>query len=463
MLYSENLERENRFILSLKIAIPFILMFAFFFFFFNIKDEVAWEDIILFVILFLCNVYYTVYLIYLGFNKSLIDPVSKVFSRPEIIKILSKRLKNGNPVNFVLIKVENIVDINDRYGYKNGDEILRIFAEKLDDFMKKNKIYHLKIGMITNGNFIFYVDRKENTLRHLLNIFKYEILNQNIKNIEVKSNFAIVGSDFDNNISNIIDELFYEINQNDDEKINIVDELENSIFKMIDEENFHVRTQSIQSTSNDEKFLYLISKISTNINGIGEISKSRLLDVILKNKYELNYDVNFLKFICKNVYFKEIKNKVFIEIFASTLRNSIFRREILRLIDNNLIDPKKVVFEFYESKIYPEISRFAEIIEQFKSLGFSFALSQFGGENASFEYFKYLNIDYVIYDMEFNKFINDNKIRQIFENLNKTCKILDIKTIMRFVDKKPLFDDVTALGVDYAQGFYIDKPTDLRK
>ena len=34
---------------------------------------------------------------------------------------------------------------------------------------------------------------------------------------------------------------------------------------------------------------------------------------------------------------------------------------------------------------------------------------------------------------------------------------------MRFVDKKPLFDDVTALGVDYAQGFYIDKPTDLRK
>ena len=65
--------------------------------------------------------------------------------------------------------------------------------------------------------------------------------------------------------------------------------------------------------------------------------------------------------------------------------------------------------------------------------------------------------------MEFNKFINDNKIRQIFENLNKTCKILDIKTIMRFVDKKPLFDDVTALGVDYAQGFYIDKPTDLRK
>ena len=438
MLYSENLERENRFILSLKIAIPFILMFTFFFFFFNIKDEVAWEDIILFVILFLCNVYYTVYLIYLGFNKSLIDPVSKVFSRPEIIKILSKRLKNGNPVNFVLMKVENIVDINDRYGYKNGDEILRIFAEKLDD-------------------------KKKNTLRHLLNIFKYEILNQNIKNIEVKSNFAIVGSDFDNNISNIIDELFYEINQNDNEKINIVDELENSIFKMIDEENFHVRTQSIQSTSNDEKFLYLISKISTNINGIGEISKSRLLDVILKNKYELNYDVNFLKFICKNVYFKEIKNKVFIEIFASTLRNSIFRREILRLIDNNLIDPKKVVFEFYESKIYPEISRFAEIIEQFKSLGFSFALSQFGGENASFEYFKYLNIDYVIYDMEFNKFINDNKIRQIFENLNKTCKILDIKTIMRFVDKKPLFDDVTALGVDYAQGFYIDKPTDLRK
>ena len=201
MLYSENLERENRFILSLKIAIPFILMFTFFFFFFNIKDEVAWEDIILFVILFLCNVYYTVYLIYLGFNKSLIDPVSKVFSRPEIIKILSKRLKNGNPVNFVLMKVENIVDINDRYGYKNGDEILRIFAEKLDDFMKKNKIYHLKIGMITSGNFIFYVDKKENTLRHLLNIFKYEILNQNIKNIEVKSNFAIVGSDFDNNIS----------------------------------------------------------------------------------------------------------------------------------------------------------------------------------------------------------------------------------------------------------------------
>ena len=37
MLYSENLERENRFILSLKIAIPVMGMFAVFFFFFTIN------------------------------------------------------------------------------------------------------------------------------------------------------------------------------------------------------------------------------------------------------------------------------------------------------------------------------------------------------------------------------------------------------------------------------------------
>ncbi|MBP5778834.1 MAG: GGDEF domain-containing protein, partial [Campylobacter sp.] len=136
MLYSETKERSNRFKLALKVAFPFTLVLIFVAYVLFREKDFTRDDVILFAILVLCYVYYATYLIYMGFSKSLIDPVSKVFVRDEILKIIAKDIKKEKVNNIVLMRKKNIIDINDRYGYQNGDEILRLFIIEFDKFMQ---------------------------------------------------------------------------------------------------------------------------------------------------------------------------------------------------------------------------------------------------------------------------------------------------------------------------------------
>ena len=133
-LYSELAERENRFFLSLEISFPFVLVIALLAYLLN-SINFEWQDRILFVVLVLCYIYYVVYLIYYGFNSTLLDDKSGAFSRDEIIKIISKEIHKPNQ-NVVLLNISNLQDISQRYGHKNGDKIDKIFKTSLRNLLE---------------------------------------------------------------------------------------------------------------------------------------------------------------------------------------------------------------------------------------------------------------------------------------------------------------------------------------
>ncbi|WP_063999039.1 EAL domain-containing protein [Campylobacter iguaniorum] len=72
---------------------------------------------------------------------------------------------------------------------------------------------------------------------------------------------------------------------------------------------------------------------------------------------------------------------------------------------------------------------------------------------------------YMIYHGFNSSFINpvsknfDNfKFRNLLENMNVAARNLGVKTIIRFVDKSNFYDEIMKTGIDYVQGFCIDKP-----
>ncbi|MSN96249.1 EAL domain-containing protein [Campylobacter sp. FMV-PI01] len=457
-LFSEKKEREQRFMLSLKIAFPFILVLIILAKIIFNNEIYSFQDTILFIILVACYVYYVIYLIYFCFKTTILDSVTNVFTREEIIKILNKEIKKNSNKNIVLINISNIQDINFRYSFKNGDIILKKIIDKLSIFFEEQNFKNLPIGRYSCGTFLFLIDCKISKLNHLLKIFERNLSNNGINNIEIKIDFATVNIKYDKKWENIINFLFYKILYKDEEniknlKLDILDEI---ICNAIDNSKFDLKIQTIKSLKNDEDLLNLTINFSSK--KIGNITKSKLLEVIHRNNYGIKYNLNMIKFISKNFDFENFNSRVFIEILPISLRNQEFKNEIYRMATNNLIDPNKIVFEFFETEIYDEINRFSEIIEQLKNYGFKIAINQFLGKNASFEYFKYINFDYVIYDLEINKNYNNKKIKKIFYMFNKNLKIFNIKTVIRFVDKIDFLNDLKNSDVDFVQGFCIDKP-----
>ena len=199
-LYSELAERENRFFLSLEISFPFVLVIALLAYLLNSIDF-EWQDRILFVILTFCYIYYVVYLIYYGFNSTLLDDKSGAFSRDEIIKIISKEIHKPNQ-NVVLLNISNLQDISQRYGHKNGDKIVRNFILEFNKFFGENGFDRIKIGRYFGANFLFITDCKISQLEHLLKSFECQIVNRGINNIEVKMKFAVNKNLYDKNIEN---------------------------------------------------------------------------------------------------------------------------------------------------------------------------------------------------------------------------------------------------------------------
>jgi len=459
-LYSELAERENRFFLSLEISFPFVLVIALLAYLLN-SINFEWQDRILFVVLVLCYIYYVVYLIYYGFNSTLLDDKSGAFSRDEIIKIISKEVHKSNQ-NVVLLNISNLQDISQRYGHKNGDKIVRNFILEFNKFFGENGFDRIKIGRYFGANFLFITDCKISQLEHLLKSFECQIVNRGINNIEVKMKFAVNKNLYDKNIENIINFLFLKLNQNDEyDKILRVNSDDDLICYAIDQGNFDIKIQHVKPLKSNFSPFYSAS-IKLISKELGNIVKNKVLAVALLNNYEIKYDLQILRFIAKNVGFDALDMPIMLEISPVTLRNVIFYKEIQNLIATKDINPEKIIFEIYEENACEDINRFNEIIVSFKNLGFSFALNKFGGNNAGVEYIKFLPIDFVILDIEFNKGFLDERIKTYYIHLAKMAENFGIKSVVRFVDKKGFYDDLNSSGLDYVQGFFIDKPKNIK-
>ena len=110
------------------------------------------------------------------------------------------------------------------------------------------------------------------------------------------------------------------------------------------------------------------------------------------------------------------------------------------------------------------LQKAAQFIRSLKELGCRFALDDFGSGMSSFVYLKNLPVDYLKIDGSFIKNIVDEPIDlAMVEAINQIGHVMGIQTIAEFVENQDILDKIVALGVDYAQGYGIAKPSPLRE
>ncbi|WP_069633210.1 EAL domain-containing protein [Campylobacter pinnipediorum] len=458
MKNAQNVERSHRFKIAFKIALPFIAIIAFLSYIFFKTNNISSKDIILFTLLTFCYVYFTTYMIYQSFKDNVLDSVVGVFHRKKIIEIISKKIKKYHENdNLILLNFKNIDDISQRYGLNFGDEILRKGVEKLIYFLEKNKIKDSIIGRYSGGYFLIFANANKAYITHILNIFSKKIQNDGINDVEIKTNFSLIDANYSKDLKNSINFLLNDINGNEYSHNNI-NEYENEVCKNIDDSNFIFKTQKIISL-NDDSCLYSVVPI-LKTNNFGKISKSIFMDIANKNGYEITLDKNIFSEFFKKVTIKE-NEKFILDVSAVSIRNNTFLNFLKDFIEKNNIDPKNIIFEFNEHEIYTHIKRFDEIIKMYKKLGFSFAISHFGGKNSFFTYFLNLKIDYIIYDISISKNYEKEKIKNVFLKFNEICKKLGIKSIIKFVEKAEVLEFAKENKVDFVQGFFIEKPKEV--
>lgn len=465
MLYSEIKERENRFIIALKIAFPLLLLIGIFFHSFQLFSLTS-IDFILLTVLIPVYVYYTVYLIYHSFQTTLIDPITKTFTRAKIISKIEK-IKDKKNTHIIFLHVNNLSDINERYGMNNGDLLLGKFIQKLELFLREHHFKNVVIGRYSSDGFLLYLKHPSRELRHLLTIFTKSVQNVGITDIEVKVDFSLLSAAYDSDTNNLIEKLLMLIEeQKKSEEItpNIkMDQFTSIIDEIINQHKLVFKYQpSLSLQAGQIRMLEVLTRMESQT--YGSLSKQQIQRIVNHAGYEKVFDEKVFELLIKEIKPLMKKEMLFsVEVSPVTLRNLNFKRYLINLFEQEKINPHQFIFEITEQKSYENMHRFKEIIESYQEVGFKIALGNFGGNNCGFEYLKYLPIDLVKFDIEFTKKIDDAKYQQLLLHYIQLIQSLHIQSMVKFVDKEVHFKKMQEIKPDFIQGFYISKPKNLEQ
>jgi diguanylate cyclase (GGDEF)-like protein/PAS domain S-box-containing protein len=142
---------------------------------------------------------------------------------------------------------------------------------------------------------------------------------------------------------------------------------------------------------------------------------------------------------------------------------SIGNPQLVEAIDRSLadarVDPASLVFELTESAAIGNIERAKNFTTELRSRGCRFALDDFGTGFGSFFYLKHLPFDYFKIDGDFIRGFGANTTDQlVVEAIVGIAKGMGKKTVAEFVTDQAMTDRLRQSGIDYAQGFHIGLP-----
>ncbi len=145
-----------------------------------------------------------------------------------------------------------------------------------------------------------------------------------------------------------------------------------------------------------------------------------------------------------------------------SLADDDFLNFVIDRIDSSGIDPELLAFEITESGAALNFTRTLKFISVLKGMGCCFILDDFGTGLSSFTYLQSLNIDYLKIDGQFvNKVLRSDVDLRVLDAIVQLGRSLQITTIAECVESELVFRKLQQLGVDLAQGYYLQAPVPL--
>lgn len=127
------------------------------------------------------------------------------------------------------------------------------------------------------------------------------------------------------------------------------------------------------------------------------------------------------------------------------------------------VPPEIICFEITETLAISNLNKAGKFIRHLKSIGCHFALDDFGSGMSSFGYLKSLPIDFLKIDGLFVKDMIDSTIAcEIVEAINRIAHVMEIETVAEHVENNEILSKLKCLGIDYAQGYAIARPSPLQ-
>jgi len=148
-----------------------------------------------------------------------------------------------------------------------------------------------------------------------------------------------------------------------------------------------------------------------------------------------------------------------INLSGTSLSEDRFLDFVVEELQKQKLPEGAICFEIAISNL----SRVIHFMQALKKLGCKFSLDDFGSGLSSFTYLKNLPVDYLKIDGQFIRNVAEDSVDEsMVKAINEVGRAMGIETIAERVETKEVLDKLSELGIEYAQGYYIARPTSVQ-
>ena len=397
------------------------------------------------------------------------DDLTNLPNRKKLIEVLDQE----KSAVLLIIDINKFREINDLYGEKVGDFVLKelslILKENIAPSARLFKLhadeYAIYYPSVLNFNELDSLVSHINQIveNHTFKIEEFEISIHITAGIAFGKNLLLTNADIALSLAKkkkyryLVYESTMQIEHEYEQNLKWTKKIKEAI-----KENRVVPVfQPIVDTKTKKIVKYeALMRIEDENKDL--ISPAHFLELAKKNRLYTKLTKIMLEKSFK-LLDKTTNIQVSINLSVDDILNQSVYDTIMRLLNSYYVK-NRVVFEITESEGIENFEEIKLFIEKVKSMGVKISIDDFGTGYSNFEYLMKLNVDYIKIDASMIKDIDKNRNSQmVTETIVGFAKKMGMETVAEFIHSQNVYDMVKSMDIDYSQGYFLGEPKRLEQ
>jgi diguanylate cyclase (GGDEF)-like protein/PAS domain S-box-containing protein/excisionase family DNA binding protein len=413
------------------------------------------------------------------------DTLTDLPNRVALQQRVDESIPSGTPGALLLLDIDHFKYVNDNYGHRVGDQLIRGVGSALREMMRgfSGELFRLggdEFAIHLPGSLrqdaIQIADRALDTVQH----YRLQASgHKGISNLSTSIGIALYpfhGANVSELLSNV-DIAMYQAKEHGRNRYVIFDPGSDAM------RSTHRRVQwstKLREALDDDRLLLFaqpVVRLADRRVMHHEIllrlrdSEGRI--VMPGNFIEIAESIGMVKDLDMRVVEKLLvhmhqhnqmgkKLRYFVNLSRASISDAHWVKRFISMLAVSKADPNQLVFEISETAAMSEIDVTLNFIRRLKDLGSRIALDNFGAGFSSFYYLKRFEVDYLKIDGGFIRDLAADSSNQVFvKALNDVAGGMGKQVIAEWVETPEVLELLQTIGARYGQGYLFGQPMPL--
>jgi len=390
--------------------------------------------------------------------------------------------REGHVVGLLTIDLDRFSVINEHYGHDVGDQLLKLFARRLSDIVRRSDT----VARLSGNNFAVLLEQMANehvitgVAEKLCSAFNepyfirdHEIFCSISIGIELASRVDYEGSQLLRHSELALrqakqdgrnDYRFFIANLNPPDMVRA--SLESALHHALERKELSLQYQP-QIRVRDKQFIGTEVLLRWTHETLGAISPAIFIPALEETGLINKVGEWVLASACRQHQEWVRKgalpsdSKLSVNLSPRQFRQRDLADRILQVLEVTQMKPELLTLEITEGVLMDNLQQGIDMLGRLRGIGVSIAIDDFGTGYSSLAYLKDLPIDYLKIDRIFVKdIVEDKNDAAIANSIIALAHNLGMEVIAEGVEDPNVLGILQAFGCDHYQGFFFSRPVD---